>query len=212
MTSQEPCFKGEAPTIQLRWSRLRGGGSAVRIFVAVIVVCACKPKEPSPPAATVSSPRSTVPSPQSMQPPPQPKLNIRIRDLAFDGYVAYLSILAQKEDGSDLAWGLSLVRFTDGCLGDAAGPTILLDLDGKGRARPTGIVHPLSFHLYPAGESVPSYEEILTKASRIEIGGGEPLKTEDGIGHGEKIGNVKFDVHVRDGLISGETVLVDCGR
>ncbi len=167
-----------------------------------------------PPVAPVSSGTTAVvvsaPAAVSLADPP--KLTARFRDLAFEGYVAYLQILAQEADGSDVAWGLTLARFTDGCLGDAAGPTILLDLDGKGRARPAGIVYPASFHFYPAGDPVPSHEETLTNASHIEISGGEPPTTEDGIGHGEKIGSVRFDVRLRDGLISGETVLVDCGR
>ena len=175
----------------------------MRMFIAAIALCACKAKEPG---AVVPAP---APAPMA---PAKPTLTIRFRDLVLDGYVAHFQILAQEEDGSDIAWGLYLARFAEGCFGDSAGPTILLDLGGKGRARPSGIVHPLSFDIYPAGEPSPMYEEKLTTASHVEISGGEPPKTEDGIGHGAKIGNVTFDVHVRDGVISGEATLVDCGR
>jgi hypothetical protein len=214
MARHQPCFAGEATAV-----RRRRGGSAVRIFVAATALCTCKPKEPSPPSTTSTAPPSALPAAPSTLPAApltlpaaQSKLTARFRGLALDGYVAYLKILAQDEDGSDVAWALLLARFTDECLGDEAGPTILLDLDSSGSARPIGVIHPRSILTYPAGESMPSYEDRLTRASGIEISGGEPPKTADGIGHGEKIGNVTFDIHVRDGSISGETVLVDCGR
>ena len=195
--------------------------AAGAVLVAVTSASACTPKEhaPSPPAATISAPPATgdAPSVSGGAPPstggaPQPKLSVRFRDLAVDGHVAYLKILAQDEEGSDRAWGLTLARFTDGCLGDDAAATIVLDLDGNGRARPAGVVHPLSMHVYPAGEPVPTYEETLTRASRVEIRGRVPPRTDDGIGHGDKLGTVTFDVQVPEGSISGETVLVDCGR
>lgn len=185
------------------------------MFVAATAMCACTPTEhaPSPPSAT----RAAPPPPPGHAPPstdsvPRPRLSVRFRDLALDGHVAYVKVLAQEADGSDLAWGLTLARFTDGCLGDDAAPTIVLDLDGSGRARPAGVIQPVSVHVYPAGEPVPSYEAPLTKASRIEIDSRALPKTEDGVGHGAPLGTVTFDVRMRDGSISGETVLVDCGR
>jgi hypothetical protein len=127
--------------------------------------------------------------------------------------VASLGIVAIDEEGWGTRWRVALgPPPTEGCLG--WDPRIALDFDTRERVRPTGVVKLATIAVYPPNEPVPNFQSKLTADSRLEIVGGTLPSTSDGIGHGQSVGRIKIDVKLPKGrgLVSGETLLIDCSR